>query len=88
MEPVFIWQTPAEWLMPSALQERITARSSEQDAMCGIQSENHWPDWPCCFHSRFEASRGDFDSPIAVMTDPKLSGRRCPASLLSSGFGS
>jgi hypothetical protein len=35
---VFIWQTPAEWLMPSALQERMTARSSAQEAMCGIQS--------------------------------------------------
>ena len=27
-EPVFIWQTPPEWLMPSATQERITAMSS------------------------------------------------------------
>src|SRR3954470_21871810 len=52
IDPVFIWQMPAEWLMPSAQQERITARSWAQVAMCGSHSLTHSPDWPCRFHVR------------------------------------
>lgn len=38
IDPVFIWQTPPEWLIPSAQHERITARSSARLARCGSQS--------------------------------------------------
>jgi len=74
MLPVFIWHTPVEWLMPSATHERMTARSSAQVAMCGSQSEIHIPPWPCCCQVRFEPSRGELNSPIAVITLPKLDG--------------
>src|SRR5262245_65234176 len=67
IEPVFIWQMPDEWLMPSAQQERITARSSAHSAMCGTHSDIHRPLWPCCFHVRGAASNGERNSPIAVM---------------------
>ena len=59
VEPVFIWQTPPTWLSPLDQQERITARSSAQVAMCGSQSETQIPLWPCCFHFRREASNGE-----------------------------
>src|SRR3954462_4385935 len=71
IEPVFIWQTPAEWLMPSAQHERMTARSSTWRDRCGSQSETHVPLSPCCFHVRLDASSGAPASPIAVMTLPK-----------------
>jgi len=85
---VFIWQTPPEWLMPLVQQERITARSSTHPAVCGSQSLTQAPLWPCRFHVRGLASSGDSVSPIAVIGRLKLSGIRCPASLLSSGLGS
>ena len=65
---MFIWQTPAEWLMPSAQHERITAMSSTHVAMCGSQSLTQVPLWPCCFHWRLLARIGESNSPIAVMT--------------------
>src|SRR5215213_4686281 len=74
--------------MPSATHDRITARSSAQVEMWGSQSEIHMPLLPCCCQVRFEASRGELYSPIAVITLPKLSGIFCPASSLSLGFGS
>src|SRR5438477_2386243 len=88
IEPVFIWQTPAEWLMPSAQQERMTAKSSAQVAISGSQSETHIPLWPCCFHLRLEANSGESNSPIGTMTRPMLDGMRWPASSLSFGLGS
>ena len=45
--PVFIWQTLATCVWPSAWQLRTTARSSAHSAMCGYQSLTHRPDWPC-----------------------------------------
>src|ERR687895_2828897 len=48
-EPVFIWHTPPEWLMPSATQERTTAMSSTTPAVCGSQSDTQSPLCPCCF---------------------------------------
>ena len=69
MDPVFIWQTPAEWLIPSATQERITHRSSASSAVCGSQSLTHSPLWPCCFHLRCDARSGDLNSPIEVISE-------------------
>ena len=43
---MFIWQTPPEWFMPSAQQERITAMSSTHWAVCGSQSLTHVPRLP------------------------------------------
>src|SRR5881394_3479171 len=71
-EPVFIWQTPPEWLIPSAMQERMTARSSTMPAVWGNQSDTQMPLLPCYFQVRLDASSGEPDSPIAVMTGPKL----------------
>ncbi len=87
-EPVFIWQTPPAWLIPSATQDRITARSSAQRAMCGSQSETQIPARPWRAQVRREARRGAPYSPIAVTTRPKLGGSGCPARRLSSGLGS
>src|SRR6185295_13676771 len=86
--PVFIWQTPPEWLMPSVMQERMTARSSAHWATWGYQSDTQRPPLPCRAHLRLDASSGDPYSPIAVMTGLKLGGSGFPAISLSSGFGS
>src|SRR5260221_9424351 len=88
IEPVFIWHTPPEWLIPSAMHERITAISSTICAVCGNQSDTHSPLCPCRFHCRFEANNGDPDSPIAVITLPKLGGNGLPARSASRGLGS
>ena len=84
---MFIWQTPPEWLMPSAQQERMTARSSAHSAMCGSQSETQRPLWPCCFQVRFDARIGESNSPIAVMTRPKLGGDRLAGELVEQRLG-
>ena len=88
IDPVFIWQTPAEWLMPSATQDRMTAMSSSIFAVCGMSSEAHVPALPCCFQVLGHPKSGEPLSPIEVMTLPKLSGSFLPASLLSRGLGS
>src|SRR4051794_11831412 len=88
VEPVFIWQTPPTWLRPFDQHDRITVRSSAQPARWGSQSETQSPPRPYCFHFRFEASNGEFDSPIGVITGLKLDGSRCPASSSSFGLGS
>ncbi len=85
---MFIWQTPPTWFRPLDQHERITARSSTQVAMWGSQSETQSPLWPCCFHFRFEASTGEWNSPIGVITGLKLGGSGLPASWLSAGLGS
>jgi len=74
--------------MPSPTQERITARSSAHVARCGSQSLIQMPPSPCCFHARLDARIGESNSPIAVITRPKLGGMGLPASSLSNGFGS
>src|SRR3954464_8379696 len=66
-EPVFIWHTPPEWLIPSATHERMTAMSSAHRAAGGSQSDTHIPLLPCCFQVRLHASSGERLSPIAVM---------------------
>src|SRR6185436_15608619 len=53
VDPVFIWHTPPEWLMPSWTQERITARSSAHCATWGYQSEIQSPPFPWRAHFRF-----------------------------------
>ena len=74
--------------MPSAQHERITARSSAHSAVCGSQSLTHRPLCPCCRHARLLGRIGESNSPIAVMTRPKLGGIGLPASSSSAGFGS
>src|SRR5262249_47491335 len=88
MDPVFIWQMPAEWLMPSPQHERITARSSAQVAVCGSQSLTHSPPLPCCCHFRLHANSGEPNSPIAVMILPTDGGSGLPAISLTLGLGS
>ena len=89
MEPVFIWQTPLEWTMPLAQQERRTAMSSADSATCLHQSEIHRPPWPCCFHSRLSGKMGELISPIAVMRPlVKLAGNGLPACCFNAAFGS
>src|SRR3712207_934959 len=51
-EPVFIWHTPPEWLMPSCTHERMTAMSSAMPCMCGTQSLIHSPPLPQRDHLR------------------------------------
>ena len=46
------------------------------------------PGAPCRAHGRRSARSGDRDSPIAVITSPKLSGSVCPARSRSRGLGS
>src|SRR5436305_14075389 len=65
-EPVFIWQTPPEWLIPSATHDRMTAMSSTTLVRWGSQSETHVPLCPYCLNVRLQASNGDPASPIAV----------------------
>ena len=62
--------------------------SSAHVAMWGSQSLTHRPPLPCCAHWRFDARIGESNSPIAVITRPKLGGMGLPASSWSSGFGS
>ena len=88
IEPVFIWQTPEEWLMPSAQHERMTARSSAHSAMCGSQSLTQIPLWPCCFQARFEAEQRRARFAHRGDDLPKLAGSGLPASSLSFGLGS
>ena len=71
---MFIWQTPPTWFKPLDQQERITAMSSTQVAMCGSQSDTQIPLWPCCFHFRRDAMRGARPSPMGVITGLKLGG--------------
>src|SRR5688500_10037904 len=87
-EPVFIWHTPPEWLMPSETHERMTAMSSAISAWCGIQSLIHRPLLPCCFQVRWSGNIGALYSPIAVITGLKLSGSGFPAYLRMAGLGS
>src|SRR6185503_2284266 len=88
VDPVFIWQTPPEWLMPSWMHERRTARSSAHCATCGYQSEIQRPPFPYRAHFRFDARSGALYSPIAVRTGLKLGGSGFPASSFSFGLGS
>ena len=43
-------------------------------ATSGNQSLTHRPPCPCCFQARLLARIGELNSPIAVMTRPKLGG--------------
>src|SRR4051812_31998796 len=86
--PVFIWQTPPEWLSPFVQQERMTHNSSAQVAVCGSQSETHRPPSPCCRHLRGESMIGLLFSPIARITGLNVGGIGFPLSSFSSGLGS
>src|ERR1041384_6524011 len=88
MEPVFIWQMPEEWLMPSAQQERITVRSSTHSERWGSQSETQMPLCPYCFQERLQGREGGPNSPIERTSLAKLSGIGFPAHSLSFGLGS
>ena len=89
MEPVFIWQTPLEWTMPLAQQERRTVMSSAHSATCLHQSEIQRPAWPYCCHFRWSGKMGELISPIAVMRPlVKLGGNGLPACFFKASFGS
>src|SRR5258705_12662040 len=74
--------------MPSAQQERMTARSSAHSATWGSHSETQRPDWPCWVQVRGAASKGELNSPMAGMALPKLDGMGWAASSLILGLGS
>ena len=87
VEPVFIWQTPPTWFNPLDQQERITAMSSTQVAMCGSQSETQIPLWPCCFH--FALRGQERCSPFAHGRDHWLEAgwQRLAGQSVELGFG-
>src|SRR5262245_26256172 len=88
IEPVFIWHTEPTWLIPSHQQERMTVISSTCSAMFGYQSETHSPLCPYCLKVRFDAITPFIAVPIAVVLGRMDSGRGCPSSSTSFGFGS
>src|SRR5689334_2813220 len=55
--PVFIWRHAPLWLMLSATVERMTHRSSAQDATCGSRSLISRPDLPCFWNLNGDGSR-------------------------------
>ncbi len=88
MLPVFIWQTPPAWLMPSEVQEWMTVMSSTWRATFSNQSDTHRPLWPCCFQARLDSMSGASLSPMARTGGLKLGGSFWPCILLRSGLGS